>query len=119
MVILCYSPEFSAEALQRHQNRLSARSTSYVVVRGEREVRRHQPPDLRGPRGTVIELLETRPMMDEIRPGGVVQDECSILVDGRDFFTIVIAGSGRYAVVGSDMPLINYLQKTIIGASPG
>jgi len=112
MVILCYSPEF----LQKHYNAikpLERKIDLYVVVRG-----REKYADINLPiyeaRGTVIELLETRPMMDEIRPGGVVQDECSILVDGRDFFTIVIAGSGRYAVVGSDMPLINYLQKTII-----
>jgi hypothetical protein len=45
---------------------------------------------------------------------GLRKDECTILVDGRDFLVIAAAGSGRHAVIGSDMPIIGYLQKTIV-----
>jgi len=112
MVILCYSPEF----LRSHYDvikPLERKIDLYVIVREKEEYAGIRLP-IYAARGTVIELLENRPVMNGIRPGGVTRDECSILVDGRDFFTIVLAGSGRYAVVGSDMPIINYLQKTIV-----
>jgi sugar-specific transcriptional regulator TrmB len=112
MVILCYTPVF----LQKHYEiikPLERKIDLYVVVLKREEYAGINLPIYEA-RGTVIELLKTGPMVDEIGPGGVIRDECSILVDGRDFFSIVIAGSGRYAVVGSDMPIINYLQKTIV-----
>ncbi|GLI45758.1 TrmB family transcriptional regulator [Methanoculleus bourgensis] len=112
MVILCYSPEFLKKYCDIIKP-LERKINLYVVVRKKEEYVGINLPIYEA-RGTVIELLETRPMMDEIGPSGVIRDECSILVDGRDFFAIVTAGSGRYAVVGSDMPIINYLQKTIV-----
>jgi len=112
MVILCYNPEF----LRRYYTLikpLERKIDLYVVVQ-----RREEYADINLPiyeaEGTVIELLHARPAMDESGPDGVRTDECAILVDGRDLFAITTAGSGRYAVIGSDMPLINYLQKTIV-----
>lgn len=112
MVLLCYNPEF----LQEHYSTikpLERKIDLYVVVRREEEYEGIDLPIYEA-QGTVIELLEAKSIIDETRSGGIVQDECSILVDGKDFFATVIAGSGRYAVVGSNMPFINYLQKTII-----
>ena len=111
MVILCYNPEF----LQRYYmiiKPLERKIDLYVVVRRKEEYAGIRLPIYEA-RGTVIDLLDSRPvngpMMDSFR-----QEECAILVDGRDFLAIATAGSGRYAVIGSDMPIIGYLQKTII-----
>jgi sugar-specific transcriptional regulator TrmB len=111
MVILCYNPGF----LQRYYTiikPLERKIDLYVVVR-----RREEYAGIRLPiyeaRGTVVDLLDSRPvngpMMDGLR-----REECAILVDGRDFLAIATAGSGRHAVIGSDMPIIGYLQKTIV-----
>ncbi|NLZ30709.1 MAG: TrmB family transcriptional regulator [Methanomicrobiales archaeon] len=112
MVILCYNPGFLREHYSTIKP-LERKIDLYVIVRGKEGYENINLPIYEA-RGTVIELLGDRSMMDGIRPGSAVQDECSILVDNRDFFAIVVAGSGRYAMVGSDMPLISYLQKTII-----
>lgn len=112
MVILCYSHEF----LQKHYGiikPLERKIDLYVVVRRKKEYADINLPIYEA-RGTVIELLDARQGMSEIGPDSVIQDECSILVDGQDFFTIVVAGSERYAVIGSDMPIIGYLQKTVV-----
>lgn len=45
---------------------------------------------------------------------GPAEEECSLPVEGRDFFAIATAGSMRHAVISPDMPIIGYLQKTII-----
>ena len=111
MVILCYNPEFLRNYYTMIKP-LERKIDLYVVVRRREEYAGINLPIYEA-RGTVIDLLEIRPvsesMMESLR-----KDECSILVDGRDFFAITTAGSGRYAVIGSDMPFINYLQKTII-----
>ena len=111
MVILCYNPEF----LQRHHvaiKPLERKIYLYVVVRNSEEYAGINLPIYEA-RGTVIDLLEAhpvnRPAEDDLR-----QEECAILVDGQDFLAIAVAGSGRHAMIGSDMPLIGYLQKTIV-----
>ncbi len=60
----------------------------------------------------MIDLLNTPPVNESLID--LRQDECTILVDGRDFLVIATAGSGRHAVIGSDMPIIGYLQKTVV-----
>ena len=111
MVVLCYNPEF----LRKYYTiikPLERKINLYVVVR-----KREECADINLPiyeaRGTVMELLNTRPVNESVMEG-LRRDECAILVDGRDFFAIATAGSGRYAVIGSDMPIIGYLQKTIV-----
>jgi len=111
MVVLCYNPEF----LRKYYTiikPLERKIDLYVVVR-----KREECADINLPiyeaRGTVMELLNTRPVNESVMEG-LRRDECAILVDGRDFFAIATAGSGRYAVIGSDMPIIGYLQKTIV-----
>ena len=111
MVILCYNPEF----LRRYYTTikpLERKIDLYVVVRRREECAGINLPIYEA-RGTVIDLLDTPPVN-----GPAVHDlrreECAILVDGRDFFAIATAGSGRHAVIGSDMPIIGYLQKTIV-----
>ncbi len=111
MVILCYSPEF----LQKYYTvikPLERKIDLYVVVR-----RKEDYVDINLPiyeaEGTVIDLLDSRPVKESVMEG-LRTDECAILADGRDFLAIATAGSGRHAVIGSEMPLIGYLQKTII-----
>ncbi|WP_292364438.1 MULTISPECIES: TrmB family transcriptional regulator [unclassified Methanoculleus] len=110
MVLLCYDPEF----LRKHYaaiKPIERKIDLYVVVRKKEDY-----ADIRLPiyeaRGTVLELLDSPPMNESVM--GLRKDECTILVDGRDFFVIAVAGSGRYAVIGSDMPIIGYMQKTIV-----
>ncbi|MGI5938824.1 TrmB family transcriptional regulator [Methanoculleus sp. DTU007] len=110
MVILCYDPEF----LRKHYadiKPLERKIDLYVVVRKKDEYAEIRLPIYEA-RGAVLELLESRPVNEpevDLR-----KDECTILVDGRDFFIIATGGSGRHAVIGSDMPIISYLQKTIV-----
>ncbi len=111
MVILCYDPGF----LRKHYaaiKPLERKIDLYVVVRKKEE----DYADIRLPiyeaRGAVLDLLESSPMNESVI--GLRKDECTILVDGRDFLVIAAAGSGRHAVIGSDMPIIGYLQKTIV-----
>ncbi|MCM2465448.1 TrmB family transcriptional regulator [Methanoculleus oceani] len=111
MVILCHNPEF----LQRYYTvikPLERKIDLYVVVR-----RKEDYADINLPiyeaGGAVIDLLDVRPVKESV-VDGVRTDECAILADGRDFLAIATAGSGRHAVIGSEMPLINYLQKTIV-----
>lgn len=111
MVILCYNPEF----LQRYYTAikpLERKIDLYIVVRKSEEYAGINLPIYEA-RGTVIDLLETHPVN---RPAedGLRREECAILVDGQDFLAIATAGSGRHAMIGSDMPLIGYLQKTIV-----
>jgi len=110
MVILCYDPEF----LRKHYaviKPLERKIDLYVVVR-EREGYADIKLPIYEARETVLELLESSPMNEAAI--GLRKDECTILVDGRDFFVIATAGSGRHAVIGSDMPIIGYMQKTIV-----
>lgn len=110
MVILCYDPEF----LRKHYadiKPLERKIDLYVVVRKKDEYAEIRLPIYEA-RGAVLELLESRPVNEpevDLR-----KDELTILVDGRDFFIIATGGSGRHAVIGSDMPIISYLQKTIV-----
>jgi len=111
MVILCYNPEF----LQRYYTiikPLERKIDLYIIVRKREEYAGIKLPIYEA-RGTVIDLLDNRPVNESVMEGWR-EEECAILVDGRDFFAVVTAGSGRYAVVGSDMPLIDYLQKTVV-----
>ena len=110
MVILCYDPEF----LRKHYaaiKPLERKIDLYVVVR-ERDGYTDIKLPIYEARGTVLELLESSPMNEAAI--GLRKDECAILVDGRDFFVIATAGSRRHAVIGSDMPIIGYMQKTIV-----
>ena len=110
MVILCYDPEF----LRRYCaaiKPLERKIDLYVVVQKKKEYAGINLPIYEA-RGTVLELLESAPINEPVT--GLRKDECTILVDGRDFFVIASAGSGRHAVIGSDMPIIGYLQKTIV-----
>jgi sugar-specific transcriptional regulator TrmB len=110
MVILCYNPEF----LRRHYaaiKPLEKKIDLYVVVRGKEDYSEIKLPIYEA-RGAVIDLLDTPPVNESLID--LRQDECTILVDGRDFLVIATAGSGRHAVIGSDMPIIGYLQKTVV-----
>ena len=111
MVILCYNPEF----LQRYYTiikPLERKIDLYIIVRKREEYAGIKLPIYEA-RGTVVDLLDSRPVNGPVMEG-LRKDECAILVDGRDFFAIATAGSGRHAVIGSDMPIIGYLQKTIV-----
>jgi len=110
MVVLCYNPEF----LCRHYaaiKPLEKKIELYVVVRKKEDYAEIKLPIYEA-RGAVIDLLNTPPVNDSLID--LRQDECTILVDGRDFLIIAAAGSGRHAVIGSDMPIIGYLQKTVV-----
>jgi sugar-specific transcriptional regulator TrmB len=110
MVILCYDPEF----LRKHYatiKPLKRKIDLYVVVQKKDDYAGINLPIYEA-RGTVLELLETPAVNGSVM--GQRRDECAILVDDRDFFVIATAGSGRHAVIGSDMPLIGYVQKTIV-----
>lgn len=110
MVILCYDPAF----LRKHYTTikpLERKIDLYVVVRKKEDYAGIKLPIYEG-RGTVLDLLESSPVNESVI--GLRKDECTILVDGRDFFVIATAGSGRHAVIGSDMPIIGYMQKTIV-----
>lgn len=111
MVILCYNPEF----LRRYYpiiKPLERKIDLYVVVRKSEEYVEIKLPIYEA-RGTVIDLLNSRPVNGSVM-GDLRTDECAILADGRDFLAIATAGPGRHAVIGSDMPIIEYLQKTIV-----
>ncbi len=111
MVILCYNPEF----LRRYQTAikpLERKVDLYVVVKKKDDYADINLPIYEA-EGTVIDLLDARPVK-ESGPDGVRLEECAILADGRDFLAIATAGSERHAVIGSDMPIIGYLQKTIV-----
>jgi sugar-specific transcriptional regulator TrmB len=110
MVFLCYDPEF----LRKHYaaiKPLERKINLYVVVRRREDYTGINLPIYEA-RGTVIDLLDASPVNDPVIDRR--KDECAILVDGRDFLVITTAGSGRHAVIGSDMPIIGYLQKTIV-----
>ena len=110
MVILCYDPAF----LRKHYaaiKPLKRRIDLYVVVQKKEDYAAINLPIYEA-RGAVLELLETPAVNESVM--GRRRDECAILVDGRDFFVIVAVGSGRHAVIGSDMPIIGYMQKTIV-----
>ena len=111
MVILCYNPEFLRKYYATIKP-LERKIDLYVVVQEGEECADINLPIYEA-RGTVAELLNTRPVNESVMEGRR-KDECAILVDSRDFFAIATAGSGRYAVIGSDMPIIGYLQKTIV-----
>ena len=111
MVILCYSPEF----LQRYYTAikpLERKIDLYVVVRRKEDYAEINLPIYEAG-GAVIDLLDVQPVKESVMEG-LRADECAILTDGRDFLAIATAGSGRHAVIGSEMPLIGYLQKTIV-----
>ncbi|WP_214083823.1 TrmB family transcriptional regulator [Methanoculleus sp.] len=111
MVILCYSPEF----LQRYYTAikpLERKIDLYVVVRRKEDYAEINLPIYEAG-GAVIDLLDVQPVKESVMEG-LRTDECAILTDGRDFLAIATAGSGRHAVIGSEMPLIGYLQKTIV-----
>ncbi len=111
MVILCYNPEF----LRRYYatiKPLERKIDLHVVVRGKEEYSDIKLPIYEA-EGAVADLLNTQPVNTAIM-SGVRIDECAILVDGRDFLAIATTGSERHAVIGSDMPFIGYLQKTIV-----
>ncbi|MDD2473532.1 MULTISPECIES: TrmB family transcriptional regulator [unclassified Methanoculleus] len=112
MVILCHNPEFLRKYYTSIKP-LERKIDLYVVVR-----RREECADINLPiyeaKATVSDLLEPQVVTDEAADDVVRMDECAIFVDSRDFFTIMTGGSGRYAVFGSNMPIIGYLQKTVV-----
>ncbi|WP_292518677.1 TrmB family transcriptional regulator [Methanoculleus sp.] len=111
MVILCYNPGFLRKYCTTLKP-LERKIDLYVVVRNKEEYAGINLPIYEA-EGTVIDLMDARPVNESVMEGAR-KDECAILVDGRDFFAIATAGSGQYAVIGSDMPIIGYLQKTIV-----
>lgn len=108
MTILCHTPAF----LQRHLRALRAfdrRIDLAIIVRDAGAYAGIDLP-IYVASGIVAGLLDDQHM----RTDGADM-ECVIFVDEKDFIYIGGTGSERYAVIGSDIPLARYIQRSLAG----
>ncbi|WP_067048553.1 TrmB family transcriptional regulator [Methanofollis ethanolicus] len=107
MVLICQDPSFLRKNL-KVLKALRKKIDLYVLVRDRKAFSGIDLPLVEG-KGIVADLLAR-----QTPPGVHAEQECSILIDNGELLAIGSSGAERFAVIGSETPIMRYFLLSLI-----